>query len=90
MSSFADDTRVLKVVSSIHEKVELQSDLAKLHSWVEHNNMSLNNNKIECKHCSPRVEFDEYLASDGSSITIKEQAEHLGIILGSALLHSHF
>ena len=53
VASFADDTRVLKEVSSISDAKQLQTDLASLYSWAEQNNMSFNDNKFEHIHYSP-------------------------------------
>lgn len=50
---FADDTRILKEISSTSADVEqLQTDLASLYSWADHNNLSFNNNRFEHAHAS--------------------------------------
>ena len=43
VASFADDTRVLREVSSTTDADLLQADLTMIYSWAEQNNMSFNN-----------------------------------------------
>ncbi len=95
VASFADDTRVLKEVSSISDAEKLQTDLASLYSWAEHNNMSFNNSKFEHIHyTSGRINYNEniYTAPDGSHIDTKEYIRDLGITLscdGNFTQHIH-
>lgn len=86
VASFADDTRVLKEVSSELEAKQLQADLASLYSWADHNNMSFNNNKFEHIHYSASRTDDSvyiYTAPDGSHIDTKQCIKDLGITLSS-------
>lgn len=93
--SFADDTRVLKEVSSISDADQLQTDLTSLYSWAEHNNMSFNNNKFEHIHYSPAgINYNTftYTAPDGSHVDTKEFIRDLGITLscdGNFTQHIH-
>ena len=47
LSSFADDTRLMKDVSSQHDVQFLQNDLDSVYKWSDINNMQLNGLKFE-------------------------------------------
>ena len=48
LSSFADDTRVLKGIITQADVQNLQLDLDVIYQWAEDNNMTFNSNKFEC------------------------------------------
>ena len=84
VASFADDTRVLREVSSESEAALLQADLSALYSWADENNMSFNNNKFEHMMYSPSIHNNDahvYLAQDESHIVTKENIRDLGVTL---------
>lgn len=86
LASFADDTRVLKEVSSDHDAALLQSDLNALYSWAKLNNMSFNNNKFEHMMYNTRPHTTVahvYTAQDETSIATKEHVRDLGVTLSS-------
>ena len=83
VASFADDTRVLREISSENEATELQSDLSVLYRWADENNMSFNNNKFEHMMYATNS-FNaryQYVAQDGSNIETRECIRDLGITL---------
>ena len=47
VSSFADDTRVAKDISSVEDVETLQLDLQSIYEWGEENNMEFNFPKFE-------------------------------------------
>ena len=84
VASFADDTRVLKEISSISDTEQLQTTLASLYSWAEQNNMSFNDNKFEHTHYSTGgINYNAYkfAAPDGFHIHNRGYITHLGITL---------
>ena len=81
---FADDTRVLREVSTQADKDLLQEDLKIFYKWAEDNNMFFNNNKFEHMMYSTanNTQADyKYKAHDGSDITTKENVKDLGVTL---------
>ena len=47
MSLFADDTLIVRAVDTEDDVEELQSDLDRIYSWQEENNMEFNSKKFE-------------------------------------------
>ena len=47
VSSFADDTRQLKVIAEKDDCGKLQDDLISMYSWAKANNMKFNSSKFE-------------------------------------------
>ncbi|KAK3896126.1 hypothetical protein Pcinc_000194 [Petrolisthes cinctipes] len=74
VSSFADDTRVLREIFLSSDAELLQADLDSLYQWAEGNNMMFNGSKFEhmsytkqgCNKCPLN-----YTANDGSQISVK-------------------
>lgn len=86
IASFADDTRILKEVTSDHEAALLQSDLNALYAWAKVNNMAFNNNKFEHMFYSSKqhtAEIHQYKAQDGTNIVPREHVRDLGVTLSS-------
>ena len=84
VASFADDTRILRTVSTELEANQLQEDLSTLYLWAETNNMSFNNNKFEhmTYNSNPKTGITHvYNAPDGSDIVTKENVKDLGVTL---------
>lgn len=84
VASFADDTRILRPVSTELEANQLQEDLSTLYSWAEINNMSFNNNKFEYIAYNPipnTITTRLYTAPDGTNIEMKDSVRDLGITL---------
>ena len=47
LSSFADDTRLMKEIINLDDVEHLQNDLVTVYKWTERNNMLLNDLKFE-------------------------------------------
>ena len=90
-SSFADDTRVLRGVSSGKDCSDLQADLGLIYSWASQVNMSFNSDKFECLRywADPdKAPPAQYLAPDGQPIKVKEDLRDLGVQISSNLSFS--
>ena len=85
LSSFADDTRIMREVSSDEDIQLLQADLQSLYTWADQNNMTYNNTKFE--HMSYRADTNEtvpvYMANDGSPIETVNHVSDLGVLVDS-------
>ena len=92
VSSFADDTRILKSVGGIEDHLQLQSDLEQIYRWAVVNNMIFNATKFE--HIRYSVgEMDimrgvEYSAPGDVEIERKEEVRDLGVMLSDDLKFS--
>ena len=73
-SSFADDTRVMRGISSVVDCETLQAHLGKVYTWAEIVNMHFNGDKFECLRLWPKPSnapgFD-YLGPNGEIIEVK-------------------
>ena len=86
LSSFADDARVLKGITTQTDVQDLQLDLDAIYQWAEDNNMTNNSNKFECLRYGYNHELKEntsYLSSDGQPITVVDNVKDLGITMSS-------
>ena len=90
VSSFADDTRLKKSISSVNDVRLLQEDLDNAISWSERNNMQLHQSKFELlSHTTGQsnliselpfsTQYTEYITADGSTITPQTKVRDLGI-----------
>ena len=85
-SSFADDTRVMRGVSSVVDCESLQADLVQIYRWTEHVNMHFNADKFECLRfwARPGEAPDyKYLAPDKAEIEVKPHLRDLGVEISS-------
>ena len=87
-SSFADDTRVQRGITSEEDCSSLQDDLEVIYAWANKINMKFNSDKFECV----RYWFDptsapvhSYLAPDKQQIKVKSDFRDLGVQLSSNL-----
>lgn len=82
-SSFADDTRVLKVVKSREDCDLMQDDLDAVYGWAERNNMVFNGAKFELVRYHPGNEEDlveqAYLAPGEIEILRTSSLADLGV-----------
>ena len=86
VSSFADDTRLLRGVGSLRDCQSLQEDLSSLYSWASEVGMSFNAWKFEhLRFGSTEENTFQYLAPDGSIIKTKESLCNLGVMIDSNL-----
>ena len=86
LSSFADDTRLLRKVSGVRDASSLQTDLEAVYQWAEDNNCAFNNKKFEAL----RYGIDEilklttsYTAPDGTLISVKDHIRDLGVTMSA-------
>ena len=86
VSSFADDTRILKTIRKPEERNLLQADLNRIYNWSEKNKMKFNNSKFEMINYSVRPEDQvnhPYLTQDGTQIAIENELRDLGVTLSN-------
>ena len=92
LSSFADDTRIMKGITCITDAFKLQNDLNTIYKWTETNNAQLNGKKFEHlvygKHNDQKTN-SIYLTSTGSKITTKSTVKDLGVVLSSDLSYEY-
>lgn len=84
VTSFADDTRILKWIKTPTDRQKLQEDLDKIYKWSEDNKMKFNDDKFELISYPVRRENHNqpcYSARNGSQIDNKLELKDLGILL---------
>ena len=84
LSSFADDTRVLKEVTELMDSFKLQHDLNQIYEWTKRNNMKLNGCKFE--HLSygrnkDAKSYSTYLNNAHCKIETKNSVKDLGVLM---------
>ena len=87
VSSFADDTRASKDISSRKDATDLQDDLDRIYQWAVDNNMQFNDLKFELLrlgYCLELKEATEYLNPSGQPITEKEHVKDLGVTMSNS------
>ena len=96
ISSFADDTRLKRAITTTHDTQLLQSDLNSSIKWSDDNNMLLHQKKFEliCHTADPKNHLDklpfqqeycEYITADGSIISRQPKVRDLGVTITSDL-----
>ena len=92
LSSFADDTKVTKVISSNKDEANLQEDLANIYKFAEQNNLSFNSSKFSHLRYNPNslnspVQDNQsiYLTADNNFINTKDSVKDLGVLMSSNL-----
>ena len=83
LSSFVDDTRLMKEISNHHDVQLLQNDLESVYKWTEFNNMQLNGLKFEHMRYGknkPLKENSIYLSDTHNQIKIKNQVKDLALV----------
>ena len=85
VSSFADDTRVCKGVSSISDVDHFQTDLFHIYNWAEDNNMVFNNLKFELLRYNTPKSIDGSFYSDCNDevISSKNTITDLGVLMSN-------
>ena len=88
VGSFADDTKVRRMIKSLEERVALQRDLDVIYKWAEESRMKFNDNKFEqMSHGETRGLVPEaYLTPGGSEIEVGETVKDLGVIASGDLM----
>ena len=90
-SSFADDTKIWRGVSSVEDCALLQADLQSVYSWADTVNMVFNSGKFEHVRYSvdpTSAPAFQYLSPDQSIIEQKDNLRDLGVRLSSDLSFS--
>jgi len=93
---FADDTRMLKHISSCEDTVELQEDLDNVIQWARRNNMALHENKFELmihKSCPNSLLYEfpfqnetmTYVTSGGDTLYPVNELRDLGVTVSDDL-----
>ena len=96
ISSFADDTRIKKSISTIQDTMYLQSDLNNAIDWSDQNNMLLHQDKFELMNHPAgqrnllqelpfQNEFLEYSTAKGSTLSPQPTVKDLGVTICSDL-----
>ena len=86
LSSFADDTRLMKGISNPSDVLKLQEDLNSVYEWTISNNMTLNGLKFQHLKYRKNEELKRqsiYLTDTGTEINIKSSVKDLGVILST-------
>jgi ribonuclease P/MRP protein subunit RPP40 len=87
-SSFADDTRVQRGITSAADCSDLQADLQLIYDWATKVNMKFNSEKFECvRYWSKQADAPafQYTAPDNKQIEVKSNLRDLGVQLCSSL-----
>ena len=86
LTSFADDTRLMRQINGVQDASLLQTDLEAVYKWAVENNASFNNKKFEAL----RQGGDEtlkictnYTAPDGTIISEKSDLRDLGVTMSA-------
>ena len=86
LSSFADDTRIGKGISTPEDSIKLQEDLNTVYNWASTNNMQFNHKKFELLRYGTNSELQNsisYISNSGQPITVKSSTKDLGVIMSS-------
>ena len=89
LSSFADDTKTWKGITTIRPEVLLQNDLDLIYIWAQNNNMEFNSDKFQA------IRFAEIFQPCYYSNNIAQNIDHtsivkdLGIYLSNDLNFEH-
>ena len=87
LSSFADDTRIGRGITTPQDAHMLQDDLNTIYKWAEDNNMLFNAKKFEVIRYGTNSDLKEetaYVANTGSVIQEKESTKKMGVIMSSS------
>ena len=86
VTSFADDTRASRPISSIGDMESLQQDINTIYAWADKVNMEFNGDKFECLRCWPHQDKADLLTNHhytdpgGSNIEEPAKVKDLGIL----------
>ena len=89
LGSYADDTRLWRVIHNTDDQAMLQSDLQVLYDWAVRNNAAYNEKKFEQLTHGPESER-RYTTPTGALITLKTSVRDLGVhFTGNGKFHEH-
>ena len=95
LSSFADDTRIGKSITSVEDTQQLQADLESIYNWSVNNNMSFNCDKFELMRYRSKESKESqlnsgYMDNNGQAIEEAQQVRDLGVVMSNdATFTSH-
>ena len=87
VSSFADDTRIMKSLKDGSDRSLLQSDLNSIYQWANESKMKFNADKFEMMRYQLRQNDESgptYETMDGQHIEQKKSVKDLGIIMADS------
>ena len=87
VKSFADDTRVNKMINNPNDMEEMQKDLENIYEWAERNKMVFNEGKFEQMSFgnTNNAPIIQYKTPSGEEIQSKENIKDLGVIVSNDL-----
>jgi len=84
MYKFADDTKLVKEISSQNDVKELEEDLVKLENWSDKWQMTFNSSKCKVMHMGRNNPSSEY-SIQGEAMAAVDQERDLGVIISKDL-----
>lgn len=87
LKSFADDTKLIKIIQNIDDHEKMKEDLKSVYQWSDNNNLPFNCNKFTLIRYKTKENDDvyEYFAPDGTKIDQDDKVRDLGVIMSSNL-----
>ena len=85
VGSFADDTRLWKMVVDQKGEEEMQIELGKMYSWADGNNMKFNSKKFEGMRFGNDHDKLNYVDPNHNKIEQKNQIKDLGVLMSNNL-----
>ena len=86
VTSFADDTRLVKGIRNNSDQNEFQTELNKVYAWANENNMVFNDRKFEHLSFGTADREVSYSSSSNTTIENKDSVKDLGIRVPNDLL----
>ena len=86
---YAEDTRMMKGITSPHDHIQLQGQLNVIYKWAKDNRMFFNEKKIECLSISKLERVPQFSTPNGLPIVSKLTVKDLGITLQTDLSFSN-
>ena len=87
MSSFADDTRIGREITSHEDAALLQHDLNKVYEWASTNNMQFNDSKFELLRYGQDISLQQstnYVSNTATQIESKTSTKDLGVTMAAS------
>ena len=87
LTSYADDTKVWRGISSAQDMQGLQNDLNSIYNWASANNMKFNDKKFQAIRFYSLFNTEgNYVNSEGTDIQFTQNVKDLGILISDNLL----
>ena len=86
LSSFADDSRLMKQIIKLLDITLMQEDLNRVYLWSDRSNSQLNGEKFECLRYGKNADIKDetyYLTPEGAPIPCKTQVKDLDVIMAN-------